>query len=86
MTARFCDPWQGEQGVAPVQDLLRLATDTEGVECQAGFHAQEDRLHAMPAQGDHLSAGQWRNVVLVGVYVDDLVITGAKDTEVYGIV
>jgi hypothetical protein len=36
----------------------------------------------MPAQGGHLSAGQWRNVVLMGVYVDDLVITGAKDVEV----
>jgi hypothetical protein len=30
------------------------------VECQTGFHAQEDGLHAKPARGDHLSARQWR--------------------------
>jgi hypothetical protein len=56
----FCDPWQGRQGVAPAQGSLWPATGTEGVECQAGFHAQRNGLHAKPAQGGHLLARQWR--------------------------
>jgi hypothetical protein len=33
-------------------------------------------------RGGHLSAGNEGNALLVGVYVDDLVIIGAKDAEV----
>ena len=54
----------------------------EGVECQAGFHTQEDELHAKPARGGHLSVGQWRKCPAGGCLVDDLVITGAKDAKV----
>jgi hypothetical protein len=50
------------------------------VECQAGFHAQGDGLHAKAASGGHLSAGQWGKCS--ALYVDDLVITDAKDAEV----
>jgi hypothetical protein len=66
----------------PAQGSLWLATCTESVECQAGFHAQGDGLHAKPARGGHLSAGNEGNALLVDVYVDDLVITDAKDAEV----
>jgi hypothetical protein len=52
------------------------------VECQVGLHAQGDGLRAKPTRGDHLSAGNGGNALLVGVYVDDLVITGTKDAEV----
>ena len=52
------------------------------MECQARFHAKRDGLRAKPARGGHLPTGQWGNALLVGVYVDDLVITGTKDAEV----
>jgi hypothetical protein len=45
-------------------------------------HPSGDGLRAKPARGSHLPAGQWRKRLLVGVYVDDLVITGTKDAEV----
>jgi hypothetical protein len=66
-----------------VQGPLWLAVGAEGVECQVGLHAQGDGLWAKPARGGHLPAGQnGGNALLVGVYVDNLVITGTKDAEV----
>jgi hypothetical protein len=52
------------------------------VECQVGLHAQGDELRAKPALGGHLPAGNGGNALLLGVYVDDLVIIGTKDAEV----
>jgi hypothetical protein len=50
------------------------------MECQAGFHAQE----VIPSlqEAAIYRRGNGENALLVGVYVDDLVITGAKDAEV----
>jgi hypothetical protein len=52
------------------------------MECQVGFHALEDGLRAKPARAVVYRWGNGGNVRLVGVYVDDLVITGTKDAEV----
>jgi hypothetical protein len=66
----------------PAQGPLWLVIGTEDVECQVGLHAQGDGLRAKPARGGHLPAGNGGNALLMGVYVDDLVITGTKDAEV----
>jgi hypothetical protein len=52
------------------------------VECQVGHHAQGNGLRTKATRGSHLLAGNGGNTLLVGVYVDDLVIPGTKDAEV----
>jgi hypothetical protein len=52
------------------------------VECQVGFHAQRNGLHAKPARGNHLSAGQWRKCPAGGCLRRRLGVTGANDADV----
>jgi hypothetical protein len=55
---------------------------TEGVECQVGLHAQGDGFRVKPHEAAIYRRGNGGNTLLVGVYIDDLVITGTKDAEV----
>ena len=48
------------------------------MECQVGFHAKGDGPH----EAAIYRRGSGGNALLVGVYVDELVITGTKDVEV----
>jgi hypothetical protein len=50
--------------------------------CAVGSTHGGDGLRAKPARGGHLPVGNGGNTLLVGVYVDDLVITVTKDAEV----
>jgi hypothetical protein len=77
-----CVCTQSPKYLEMAQRHISLSTGTKGVECQAGFHAQEDGLHAKPARGGHLSAGQWRKCLAGGCLRRRLGITGAKDAEV----
>jgi hypothetical protein len=74
------DPWHGGHGVAPAQGTLQLAAGTKVVEQDIGHYPKDYGLRANPAWGGRL--GQGGNVPLVGVYVNDLIITGSKDEDV----
>jgi hypothetical protein len=52
------------------------------VECQVGFHTQSYGFEQSPREAAIYRRGNGGNALLVGVYVDDLVITGTKDAEV----
>jgi hypothetical protein len=67
-----------------MQGPLWLAAGTKSMECQVGFHAPEDGFEQSPHEAVVYRRGNGGNVLLVGVYVDDLVITGTKDAEVAG--
>jgi hypothetical protein len=52
------------------------------MKCQVGFHAPEDGFEQSPHEAVVYRRGNGGNALLVGVYVDDLVITDTKDAGV----
>jgi hypothetical protein len=61
---------------------VRSAAGYACLERQAGRHTQGNGLLAKRSRGDNVLGGSGCSILLVSVYVDDLIITGAKEREV----
>jgi hypothetical protein len=73
-------PRQGEQSSPPAQGPLRLVVGTMSLERQARLHPQAKWGSSRALTRLLSTGGAWGgNALLVGVYVDDLVITGNKE-------
>jgi hypothetical protein len=65
-----------------LQGSVQSAAGSACLEHQAGCHTQGDGLLAKRSGGGNVLGGSGRSVLLISIYVDDLIITGAKEREV----